>query len=77
MSEMIRQCEGGAAVFVGDSIPDIAAAHNAGMPGILLRHGRSTSKIGEFGADFSFEDFTELYAAFEKCLFTERTDHDG
>lgn len=63
ITEMIRGCGGGRAVFVGGSIHDIAAAHNAGTLGILLLHDRSTSKMGGLGADYSFEDCRELCAA--------------
>lgn len=67
INEMVRVCRGGSAVFVGDSIHDIEAARNAGIPSVLLRHGRSVAELADFGADFVFADFKELTAGFEKA----------
>lgn len=67
VTEMIRLCGYGRAVFVGDSIHDIEAARNAGVPSVLLRHSRSVAELADFGADFVFADFEELTAGFEEA----------
>lgn len=65
IEEMIRQCGGGRAVFVGDSIHDVEAARNAGIPSVVLRHGRNDTELGGFGANLIVEDFAALKAEFE------------
>ncbi|WP_088308675.1 HAD family hydrolase [Novosphingobium sp. B 225] len=63
--EMIERCGGGSALFVGDSIHDMKAARNAGVPGVLLRHGRSDAELREIEADLVIEDLTALRQEFE------------
>lgn len=63
--EMLEQSGGGSAVFVGDSIHDMMAARNAGVPGILLRHGRSDGELRGIDADLVIEDLTALRQEFE------------
>jgi phosphoglycolate phosphatase len=65
IEEMISKCGDGRAVFVGDSIHDVAAAHNAGIACIVLRHGRDEAELSGFSADLTVADFSELRAVFD------------
>ena len=62
---MIERCGGGSAVFVGDSIYDVTAAHAAGIPAIAYRHGYSAAPVEELGAEAIIDHFDELTAALE------------
>jgi phosphoglycolate phosphatase len=55
--EMLRRCERKRAVFVGDSIYDVQAAHAAGLPVALY------APANDLGADAHFADFGELIPA--------------
>jgi len=63
--EMIRRCGGGRAAFVGDSIFDIAAARNAGIPSIGVGFGFLTGPVADLGADAVIDHFDELVPALE------------
>ena len=52
--EMIRQCGGSRAAFVGDSIYDVRAAHAADVPVALF------APANDLGADASFSDYIDL-----------------
>jgi len=54
------------AVFVGDSITDVGAAHNAGLPVIAVSFGFSDRPVGELGADVVIDHFDELLPALER-----------
>jgi phosphoglycolate phosphatase len=66
IDEMIRRLGGGRAAFVGDSIYDIMAAHNAGIPGIAVSFGFLLQPVGELGADAIIDDYAELIPALKQ-----------
>ncbi len=61
--EMIRRCGGGPAAFIGDSIYDIMAAKNAGIPSIAVSFGFMMQPVGELGADAVIDRYDELIPA--------------
>ncbi len=61
--EMIARCGGGRAAFVGDSIYDVLAARNAGVPSVAVSFGFLTQPIEELGADAVIDDYAELIPA--------------
>ncbi len=61
--EMIARCGGGRAAFVGDSIYDIMAAKNAGIPSIAVSFGFLMQPVEELGADAVINGFDELVPA--------------
>jgi phosphoglycolate phosphatase len=70
IDEMIRRCGGeiGAtrAAFVGDSIYDIMAAKNAGIPGIAVSFGFLLEPVEEMGADAVIDSFDELLPTLDR-----------
>jgi phosphoglycolate phosphatase len=64
--EMIRRCGGGRAAFVGDSIFDMEAAKNAGIPAIAVSFGFMMQPVEELGADMVIGHFDELVPALER-----------
>ena len=66
IQEMIRRCGGGRAAFVGDSIFDIDAAKNAGIPSIAVRFGFLMQPVEELGADAVIGHFDELVPTLER-----------
>ncbi|MGY4398206.1 phosphoglycolate phosphatase [Sphingomonas sp. UYAg733] len=60
IDEMIRRCGGGRAAFVGDSIYDIMAAKNAGIPNIAVSFGFLMQPIEELEADAVIDGYDEL-----------------
>jgi len=65
IQEMIRRCGGGRAAFVGDSIYDILAAQNAGIPGVAVSFGFLMQPVEELGADAVIDDYAELIPTLE------------
>lgn len=63
--EMIRRCGGGRAAFIGDSIYDILAAQNAGIPGIAVSFGFLMQPVEELGADAVIDHFDALIPTLE------------
>lgn len=63
---MIERSGGGRAVFVGDSIYDISAAHAANVPAIACRFGFLMQPVEELGADAIIDHFDELVPALER-----------
>lgn len=61
--EMIARCGGGSAAFVGDSIYDILAARNAGVPGVAVSFGYLIQPVEELGADAVIDSHAELIPA--------------
>jgi phosphoglycolate phosphatase len=61
--EMIARCGGGTAAFVGDSIYDIQAARNAGIPAIAVSFGFLMQPVDELGADAVIDAYDELVPA--------------
>lgn len=64
IDEMIRRSGGTVgttrAAFVGDSIYDIMAAKNAGIPGIAVSFGFLLEPVEEMGADAVIDSFDDL-----------------
>ncbi len=58
--EMIARCGGGRAAFVGDSIYDIMAAKNAGIPSIAVSFGFLMQPVADLGADAVIDGYDEL-----------------
>lgn len=58
--EMIARCGGGRAAFVGDSIYDIQAAKNAGVPNIAVSFGFLMQPVEELGADAVIDGYDAL-----------------
>ena len=58
--EMIARCGGGRAAFIGDSIYDILAAKNAGIPNIAVSFGFLMQPVAELGADAVIDGYDEL-----------------
>lgn len=58
--EMIARCGGGRAAFVGDSIYDIQAAKNAGIPNIAVSFGFLMQPVEELAADAVIDSYDEL-----------------
>ena len=57
---MVARCGGGRAAFVGDSIYDVMAAKNAGVPSVAVSFGFLDRPAGELGADHVIDHFDEL-----------------
>lgn len=66
IQEMIRRCGGGRAAFVGDSIYDVLAAKNAGIPSVAVSFGFLSQPVEELGADAVIDSFAELVPALER-----------
>ena len=64
--EMIRRCGGGRAAFVGDSIYDVMAARNAGIPSVAVSFGFVHAPIEELGADAVIDHWDELIPTLEE-----------
>ncbi|RYY46327.1 MAG: HAD family hydrolase [Sphingomonadales bacterium] len=64
--EMTARLGGGRAVFVGDSIHDVLAARNAGIPSIAVRFGFLTQPAEQLGADAVIDHFDQLLPALER-----------
>ena len=63
---MVAQLGGGRAAFVGDSIYDVQAAHNAGIPAVAVSFGFLMQPVGELGADAVIDRFDQLVPALER-----------
>ena len=64
--EMVRQCGGGRAAFVGDSIFDIEAGKAAGLPTIACSFGFLMQPVAELGADAVIDGYDELIPTLER-----------
>ena len=58
--EMINRCGGGRAAYIGDSIYDIMAAKNAGVPSIACSFGFVHGPVEDLGASATIDHFDEL-----------------
>lgn len=56
------------ALLVGDSISDIGAARNAGVPSVAVSFGYCDGPVEALGADVLIDHFAELPAAAERLL---------
>jgi len=66
IDEMIRRCGGGSAAFIGDSIYDVMAAKNAGIPNIAVSFGFLMQPVEELEADAVIDGYGELIPALER-----------
>ena len=57
---MVERCGGARAAFVGDSIYDVMAAKNAGVPSVAVSFGFLDRPAAEFGADHVIDHYDEL-----------------
>lgn len=64
--EMIKRCGGGRAAYVGDSIYDVMAAKNAGVPSVAVSFGFLHGPVEELGADAVIDHFDELIEALSR-----------
>jgi phosphoglycolate phosphatase len=64
--EMVRQCGGGRAAFVGDSIFDIQAGQAAGLPTVACSYGFLMQPVGDLGADAVIDGFDTLIPTLER-----------
>jgi len=58
--EMVRQCGGGRAAFVGDSIFDIQAGQAAGLPTVACSYGFLMQPVEDLGAEAVIDGFDTL-----------------
>lgn len=61
--EMAKRCGGGRAAYIGDSIYDVMAAKNAGVPSVAVSFGFLHGPVEELGADAIIDHFDELIPA--------------
>lgn len=66
IDEMIRRAGGGRAAFVGDSIYDIMAARNAGIPGIAVSFGFLLEPVEQMNADAVIDSFEDLLPTLDR-----------
>lgn len=64
--EMIARAGGGRAIFVGDTINDIAGARNAGIPSIAVSFGFLDGPVEDLNADAVIGHFDELLPLLER-----------
>jgi phosphoglycolate phosphatase len=60
IEEMIRRSGSGPAAFVGDSIYDVMAARNAGIPSVAVSFGFLMQPVEELRADAVIDHYDEL-----------------
>lgn len=63
---MIRRLGGGRAVFVGDSVYDVLAAREAGIPSIAVSFGFLLQPVDALGADAVINHYAELLPALDR-----------
>jgi phosphoglycolate phosphatase len=63
--EMIKRCGGGRAAYIGDSIYDVMAAKNAGVPSVACRFGFLNGPVEDLGADAVIDHFDGLIGVLE------------
>jgi phosphoglycolate phosphatase len=63
---MINECGGGRAAFVGDTIYDVQAARNAGIPVVTFNPGFPDMPAGDLGADAVIEHYDQLLPTLER-----------
>ena len=70
---MVERCGGGDAVFVGDSIYDVLAAKNAGLPAVAVRFGFLLQPPEALDADAIIDDFAGLMPVLDRLSATWST----
>ena len=63
---MVERAGGGRAIFVGDTINDIAGARNAGIPSIAVSFGFLDGPVENLEADAVIHHFDELVPTLER-----------
>lgn len=66
IDEMMRRCGASRAAFIGDSIYDVTAAKNAGIPAIAVSFGFLHQPVEELGADAVIDHYDELVGTLER-----------
>lgn len=64
--EMVKRCAGGKAAYIGDSIYDVMAARNAGVPSVAVSFGFLHGPVEELGADAVIDHFDELIGCLQR-----------
>lgn len=64
--EMIARSGGGSAAFVGDSIYDVMAAKNAGIPSVAVSFGFLNQPVEELGADAIIDHYDSLIPTLDR-----------
>jgi phosphoglycolate phosphatase len=64
--DVVKDCGGGPAIMIGDSITDLSTARAANAPCILMSYGYTPVPVAELGADLVLDDFAGLPGALEK-----------
>lgn len=70
---MVDRCGGGSAAFVGDSIYDVEAARNAGVPSVAVAFGFLLGPIEELGADAVIDSYEDLIPTLARLSATWST----
>ncbi len=65
IDEMVKRCGGGKAVFIGDSVYDVMAAHSASIPAIAVSFGFLHQPVETLGADKIIHHYDELMPTLE------------
>jgi phosphoglycolate phosphatase len=63
---MVDECGGGRAAFVGDTVYDVQAARNAGIPVVTFNPGFPDMPAGDLGADAVIDHYDALIPAIER-----------
>lgn len=63
---MVERCGGGRAAFVGDSIYDIEAARNAGLPSVAVSFGFLHGPVEALGSDAVIDTYDDLLPTLER-----------
>jgi phosphoglycolate phosphatase len=64
--EMVKRCGGGRAAYIGDSIYDVMAAKNAGVPSVAVGFGFLHGPVEDLEADAVIDHFDELIDCLER-----------
>lgn len=64
--EMVKRCGGGRAAYIGDSIYDMMAASNAGVPSVACSFGFLHEPVEDMGADAVIDHFDDLIGVLRK-----------
>ena len=75
--EMIARCGGGRAAFVGDSIFDILAAKNAGIPSVAVSFGFLMQPVETLEADGVIDHYADLVPTLERIGATAASGSAG
>ena len=59
--ELMGHKNGGRAFMIGDSVNDIKAARNAGIPSVAVTFGYTETPVQQLGPDYIIDHFDELF----------------